>query len=200
MTGKPGETQRCTSTVILSPHSPDTPCPAPAASSAAEPAPPTLTFVLRSEASHGQWQGLVELLFLRDKGLAYRVGVVPQHAQVAPDLVQEGLQRHAYPGLPLVRAVPHHHVTSRGRQEGRSWRPPPGGLSVVSGSLSLSLSFGLHNCPNTSDCWQPTSLENKNKSKGKEKLYEEGCRLGTGWVCSPWALKQDGNRCVLLPK
>lgn len=52
----------------------------------------TLTFVLRGEALHGQRQGLVEPLFLGDEGLAHRVLIILHHAQVTPDLVQEGLQ------------------------------------------------------------------------------------------------------------
>lgn len=66
----------------------------------------TLTFVLRGEALHGQRQGLVEPLFLGDEGLAHRVLIVLHHAQVTPDLVQEGLQRHAGG----VHAVLHHHA------------------------------------------------------------------------------------------
>lgn len=66
----------------------------------------TLTFVLRGEALHGQRQGLIEHLFPGDEGLAYRVLIVLHHAQVPPDLVQEGLQRHAGG----VHAVLHHHA------------------------------------------------------------------------------------------
>lgn len=66
----------------------------------------TLTFVLRGEALHGQWQGLIEPLFPGDEGLAHRVLIIPHHAQVPPDLVQEGLQRHAGG----VHAVLHHHA------------------------------------------------------------------------------------------
>lgn len=66
----------------------------------------TPTFVLRGEALHGQRQGLVEPLFLGDEGLAHRVLIILHHAQVPPDLVQEGLQRHAGG----VHAVLHHHA------------------------------------------------------------------------------------------
>lgn len=54
------------------------------------PAAWTLTFVLRSEALHGQRQGFVEPLLPGDEGLAHGVLIVLHHAQVPPDLVQEG--------------------------------------------------------------------------------------------------------------
>lgn len=53
--------------------------------------PGTLTFVLRGEALHGQRQRLVEPLLLGDERLAHGVLIVLHHAQVPPDLVQEGL-------------------------------------------------------------------------------------------------------------
>lgn len=53
--------------------------------------PGTLTFVLWGEALHGQRQRLVEPLLPGDEGLAHGVLIVLHHAQVSPDLVQEGL-------------------------------------------------------------------------------------------------------------
>lgn len=51
----------------------------------------TLTFVLRGEALHGQRQRFVEPLLPGDEGLAHGVLIILHHAQVPPDLVQEGL-------------------------------------------------------------------------------------------------------------
>lgn len=169
----------------LSPQGPHTSCPATAAARAAEPVPPLppLTFVLRSEAPHGQWQGLIEFLLPGDKGLTDRVGIVLQHTQVAPNLVQEGLQRHTHPGVPLVGAVPHHHgatKSSQGRQEGEA-AVPPGGLSVASGLLFLSL-LAFITVP--TQVIPGSQLLCKKKNNNKKVKENRNYIEGVCWVCA----------------